>query len=163
MMISLLWTLHQFCRAEARHRLYHNKRGKKNKNTMFGVILSPEPDVVLALLFYPLQRKHTLIQTIGEAVSKCQMLALACCVTVCVLRKCQNWVILPLKICIKSKVRVGLKQTKMWVLLKPTKSKVSIDQNIYDYFPIINLTFYKCRWFFLFFSWLISVNWCSCI
>lgn len=68
---------------------------------MFGVILSPEPDVVLALLFYPQQRKHTLIQTIGEAVSKCQMLALACCVTVCVLRECQNWVTLPLKICIK--------------------------------------------------------------
>lgn len=35
---------------------------------MFGVILSLEPDVVLALLFYPLQRKHTLIHTTGEAV-----------------------------------------------------------------------------------------------
>lgn len=45
---------------------------------MFGAILSPEPDVVLALLFYPLQRKHTLIQTIGENVSKRQMLVLVC-------------------------------------------------------------------------------------
>lgn len=69
---------------------------------MFGVILSSEPDVVLALLFYPPQRKHTLIQTVREAVSKCQMLALACCVTVCVLRECQNWVTFPFKICIKS-------------------------------------------------------------
>lgn len=34
------------------------------KKAMFGVILSLGPDVVLALLFFPPQRKHTLIQTI---------------------------------------------------------------------------------------------------
>lgn len=48
------------------------------KTAMFGAILSPGPDVVLALLFFPLQRKHTLIQTIWAAMSKCQNIALAC-------------------------------------------------------------------------------------
>lgn len=40
------------------------EKGAKSEKTVFGVTPSPEPDVVLALLFYPLQRKHTLIQTI---------------------------------------------------------------------------------------------------
>lgn len=113
------------------------------KNTMFGVILSPEPDVVLALLFYPLQRKHTLIQTIGEAVSKCQMLALACCVTVCVLRECQNWVTLPLKIYIKFSCWVETEKdvsfTETHNIKSPNKSKH------FGLFSYSLLTFYKCK------------------
>lgn len=35
-------------------------KGKKGeKSSMFGVILSQGPDVFCALLFFPLQRKHT--------------------------------------------------------------------------------------------------------
>lgn len=69
-MISLLKTLHRF--VEQRHATdcettREKGEGKEKiicKTAMFGAILSPGPDVILALLFFPLQRKHTLIQTI---------------------------------------------------------------------------------------------------
>lgn len=71
MMISLFKTLHRF--VEWRHATGCGTRGrrkgrgkKEKKQSMFGVILSLGPDVVLALLFCSLQRKHTLIQTIWE-------------------------------------------------------------------------------------------------
>lgn len=73
-----------------------NGEEDEEKKVMFRVILSPGPDV-LALLSFSLQRKHTLIQTIGE-ICKCQNIALACFVTVCLVLDCQNWVRLPLKI-----------------------------------------------------------------
>lgn len=45
-------------------RIVEEEGGVGYKKAMFGMILSPGPDVVLALLSFPLQRKHTLILTI---------------------------------------------------------------------------------------------------
>lgn len=100
MMRWFLWRLHRFCRAEACHRAERDKRkGAKSEKTMFGVIPSPEPDVVLALLFYPLQRKHSDPDNLRSGVRR---QTLARCVKVCVVIECQNWVTLPLKMCITS-------------------------------------------------------------
>lgn len=69
MMISLLKTLQQFgerrqtaaCETTRRKEGTKKKREtKKCKTAMFGVILSPGPDVVLALLFRSLCRENTL-------------------------------------------------------------------------------------------------------
>lgn len=67
MMVSLFKTLHRFVQqrhaADCGRRREKEKKDKKTKKAMFGTIPSPGPDVVLALLSFPLQRKHTLIQT----------------------------------------------------------------------------------------------------
>lgn len=75
--ISLLKTLPRFV----------PKKVKDNKRkAMFAAILSPGPGVVLALLSFSLQRKHTLIQTIWETMCKCQNIALSCFVTLSCVR-----------------------------------------------------------------------------
>lgn len=94
MMISLFTKKKKITYLWSRDMTWNGEEDEEKK--MFRVFLSPGPDV-LALLSFSLQRKHTLIQTIGE-ICKCQNIALACFVTVCLVLDCQNWVRLPLKI-----------------------------------------------------------------
>lgn len=103
--------------------------------------------------FFPLQRKHTLIQTIWEATRKCQNIALAWFVTVCLVLDCQNWVSLPLKICSKvSPWRVEiLWHNRMWNFpscCNCTKQKLTNEPDVNGFAllaPVLKLMVYSLQ------------------
>lgn len=96
MIISLFKTLRWF--VEQRHATDCERRRRKGKKeTHVQSDFVTRARCCSCSTFFPLQRKHTLIQATWETTCKCQNIALAWFMTVCLVLDCQNWVSLPLK------------------------------------------------------------------